>query len=97
MKEESKQGHNGEDAEANGCNIERRVASCDSLDIKEVSCLLVTGALTVSHLVTFSVKSIGAYEVRSSGDVALNDPVQGLEALVVWLFNDLERTSLVLI
>ncbi|PPS08079.1 hypothetical protein GOBAR_AA12570 [Gossypium barbadense] len=59
--EEAHQGNDGENAEANGCDIERDMASADGLDFEEVGSLFGISILTVSHFVIIGVQCVGHF------------------------------------
>ena len=80
--EEAKQGHNRESTEANRANIKGSVAAGDGLDLKQVGCNLVIGALTISNLSVIGVMCIGAYEVGGCGHVSFYGPSEALHCLV---------------
>lgn len=72
------------------------MASGDCLDLKEVGGFVSICALTISHLGSFRVESVGAYKVRGSGHVTLNGPCKGLVVFGVRPGYDGELASLVL-
>ena len=80
--EEHKEGHHRENAEANGAYIKGRVAPADCLDLKQVGALLRIRCLTVTHFGVVRIISVGAYEVRGRGHVALDHPLEAAHRFV---------------
>lgn len=94
-KEEAHQGNDGENAEANGCDIERDMASADGLDFEEVGSLFGISILTVSHFMIHGIQCVGSDKVCGGRHVSLDGPFQSLVAGGVGAFNDLELASFV--